>query len=217
MPTRYVLAPSGLNLRRSADPKSEILATLPFGASVFLADGTPGEEFSVDHLPGRMVPALKDTTEGYLFDGYLSHLAPPKPFREGNKWDYLRQFAEDHSDEGVVLHLEQDEFSARQGSLFLPNASMASAFLLGKILFFIPGEYLYPLEQHVTLSTQDAPSKAAQESPYSHVEQFFTWETDPDTEADMLAYYDESEVGGRKITWKPGPEGITIHLESWTH
>ena len=70
--TYYVLAPSGLNLRKEAKANSEKLTNIPYGAQVELITKPEESSMLVDQIPGGMAKVSYEGLIGYAFDGYLS-------------------------------------------------------------------------------------------------------------------------------------------------
>lgn len=73
----FVLAPSGLRLRKAPEQSSSVLATVPYGASVTALSPPDGDRFEVDGIEGIWLKVKFKNQEGYLFDGYLSQLPAP--------------------------------------------------------------------------------------------------------------------------------------------
>ncbi|MDX2285947.1 MAG: SH3 domain-containing protein [Bacteroidia bacterium] len=76
----YIIAPSGLNLRKTPDPKGAVLTKLAYGTAVSVADdGKPDAAFSTEGIGGYWAFVKSGAFSGYLFDGYLTSMpAPPK-------------------------------------------------------------------------------------------------------------------------------------------
>lgn len=70
-----VFAPSGLKLRTSLNRRART-QVVPFGAEVEVVRSTPSTYF-IDWIQGNWSFVRFDSTEGYMFDGYLSLLPSP--------------------------------------------------------------------------------------------------------------------------------------------
>ncbi len=75
----YVLAPSGLTLREAPNRTSRVLEVIPFGESVsiILEDSTEVKTERIDWVKGQWKKVSFEGIEGFVFDGYLSHLPVP--------------------------------------------------------------------------------------------------------------------------------------------
>lgn len=80
--TGYVVA-DNLNMRQSGDATSEVITTIPFGASVSIVANSAA--FSViGGVHGKMVKIKYNGKEGYVFDAYLSPTEPLSLSKEKN-------------------------------------------------------------------------------------------------------------------------------------
>ncbi|MBL8021173.1 MAG: SH3 domain-containing protein [Leptospirales bacterium] len=74
---RYVIAPSGLNLRAQASPASPAVKLLRVGAEVTVVEEQK-EESSWQGLTGRWTKVRFEQTEGWAFGAFLSKQKPPR-------------------------------------------------------------------------------------------------------------------------------------------
>ena len=89
--TLFVWAHSGLNLRESADSKSDIISTIPFGKRVLLDANVQSDEKLIKiidskvikgkrtpsySLKGRMIKVIYNDTAGFVYSGFLSRIDP---------------------------------------------------------------------------------------------------------------------------------------------
>ena len=139
----FVFAPSGLNLRASADANSEKLATVSRGTAVEVLAAPAANDMTVDNLTGGMAKVKVNGQEGYMFSGYLCRA--PFPEEEVSTENYVETargqgfdvyFEETHRDYGGYF---QAEFS-----IVIKGLSMQEAFLLGKSLYRIPKGLNFP-------------------------------------------------------------------------
>ncbi len=164
--TLYVGAGSGLNLRDDVGLAANKLGTVPYGAAVvMLQDPKDGTTFEVEELPGFTISGLwikvrYQGQEGYVFDGYLTRL--PMPPQGSNRQDtYFGDILPKTQEKDVVhrycltesdqpCHLTQyfagpiirSQYffneAAVQGTLWLPAATSAEAYLLMRALYYHP-------------------------------------------------------------------------------
>lgn len=75
----YVTAPSGLTLREAPNRTSRVLEIIPFGESVniILEDSYEVKTERIDWVKGQWIKVYFEGIEGFVFDGYLSHLPVP--------------------------------------------------------------------------------------------------------------------------------------------
>jgi len=156
--TYYVLAPSGLNLRKEAKASSQKLTNIPYGAQVELI--TVPEECSmlVDQIPGGMAYISFDGLTGYAFDGYLSRFPAPEPgmlvetyVEKIRDAGYETLFEEINRDWGGYLQAED--------AFILNGKNFPEAFLIAVQLFEIPPGLLFPLESNDKKVVIENPAK----------------------------------------------------------
>lgn len=93
-----VFAPSGLKLRKTLDRRSRS-EVVPYGASIEVLR-TSRTPYLIDWIQGNWAYVRHDSTEGYMFDGYLSTLKAPaidssvpcKGDYAGLLLDYINQY-----------------------------------------------------------------------------------------------------------------------------
>ena len=74
--TTYVYALSGLNLRTAPETNGQIIKVIPFGDKVEIIEYTEKHQ-QIEWMEGVWVKVQHNGHEGYLFDGFLSHLPLP--------------------------------------------------------------------------------------------------------------------------------------------
>lgn len=72
----YVYASSGLNLRTAPETNGQIIKVIPFGDKVEIIEYTENHQ-QIEWMEGVWVKVQHNGHEGYLFDGFLSHLPLP--------------------------------------------------------------------------------------------------------------------------------------------
>lgn len=72
----YVYASSGLNLRTAPETNGQIIKVIPFGDKVEIIEYTEKSQ-QIEWMEGLWVKVKHNGHEGYLFDGFLSHLPLP--------------------------------------------------------------------------------------------------------------------------------------------
>ncbi|MBE16908.1 MAG: hypothetical protein CL867_11725 [Cytophagaceae bacterium] len=73
----YVNAHSGLSLRTATNLKSKKLMTLPYGAQVTYLSTPANTAMTIEGIQGEMIEVDFQGAKGFVFNGYLSKLAPP--------------------------------------------------------------------------------------------------------------------------------------------
>jgi uncharacterized protein YgiM (DUF1202 family) len=80
---QYVAFSTGLNMRKSASLKAEVLGKIPYGTKlsieVFKKDTVP---VAVEGMTGYWTPITYQGKKGYILDCYLVSIVPPK---KGNR------------------------------------------------------------------------------------------------------------------------------------
>lgn len=74
---RYIIAPSGLNLRAQASPSSSAVQLLRAGTEVIVVEEQK-EEASWQGLTGKWTKVRFEQTEGWAFGAFLSKQKPPR-------------------------------------------------------------------------------------------------------------------------------------------
>lgn len=208
----YVLAPSGLNLRSGPGLQSAIIRKIPYGEPVTPEGQKEGDFLVVDNIKGQMLSVSHKGQAGYLFSGYLSPVPVPD-IRIEYRDSILLAYARSLKKAGIDCQLEITEGDASlHCSLVLPLESYETAFLIGKLLFFIPEEYHFPTQDQEIKSTPEHPSKAAQQSPYDYIEHYFKITRAAGGQIESLAYYNRHEVSNQAVTIRKIAGGF--HIES---
>jgi hypothetical protein len=201
--TYYVLAQSGLNLRKDADPNSAKLELIPLGGKVTLLTPPAAKNMNIDQLTGGMAKVKYGDKTGFVFDGYLSKFPPPKQsinipggYTLENYVDKLRA----SSELGIILEEHKMDYGgiiSTESSIHLPTENWQEAFLIAKLLLNIPPKLLYPKINRAVETIIPNPDKKEQ-----------AWSDEMKVERDKtgqllsIYYYYRSEGGGwgAKIT-----------------
>jgi len=77
--TVYVTAPSGLTLREAPNLNARIIEIIPFGESiqVLIEESLEMDSQRIDWVDGQWIKVNFEGEEGFVFDGFLSHLPVP--------------------------------------------------------------------------------------------------------------------------------------------
>jgi ABC-type Fe3+-hydroxamate transport system substrate-binding protein len=136
--TFYVLASSGLNLRKSADANAEKITLLPKGAKVTLLTPAAAKNMTVDNLKGGMAKVKYGDQTGFVFDGYLSAYPWPADLQRDED-DRTKTYVDQVRDLGKEATLETHEwdhggyFRSEKGIHLFTN-NWQEVFLLAKAM-----------------------------------------------------------------------------------
>lgn len=148
--TFYVLAPSGLNLRKDADPNSAKLDLIPLGGKVTLLTASTAKNLTVDQLSGGMAKVKYGDKTGFVFDGYLSRFPAPKQSINTPGGYTLENYVEKlrENPDASIIHEEHSMdyggISSSESSIYIPSQNWQEAFLIAKLLLNIPPKLLFP-------------------------------------------------------------------------
>ena len=87
----YVAALSGVNLRSTPDPKSEIITLAKYGEKIEVLEKT-NNEFESDGINGKWYKAKSGDKEGFVFSGFLLNFKPPEYLPNGSFEKYLPKY-----------------------------------------------------------------------------------------------------------------------------
>ena len=156
--TYYVMAPSGLKLRSTADPASKPMATMPFGAKVELTKEIIVANMTVDQLKGGMAQIKYNNAQGYAFDGYLSQF-PPIKARENYEVYIDRVRLLGHSLAYETVYRDLDGYLVDEISIEFPTRDWSEAFILAQSIFKLPRSLSFPAEGNALEETIENPEK----------------------------------------------------------
>lgn len=74
----YVLSAAGLNLRDKPSKEGKAITLVPYGATITFIQGT-GSTAIIENIKGSWIEADYRGIKGFIFDGYLTRVTPPKP------------------------------------------------------------------------------------------------------------------------------------------
>lgn len=154
----YVMAASGLSLRKSNTTKSDKLAVMPYGSMVIVKPQTTQTSISVDHIEGVMQAAVFNGLEGYCFSGYLSPY--PMPVKGVSVEDYIEQLKA--KDAAVTYEQKENGPDFHQGYsefIKLPNVNWHEAYYIAQNLFEIPRSLVFPNPSGITSEIIEEPTK----------------------------------------------------------
>lgn len=148
--TFYVLAPSGLNLRKDVDPNSAKLDLIPLGGKVTLLTASTAKNLTVDQLSGGMAKVKYGDKTGFVFDGYLSRFPAPKQSINTPGGYTLENYVEKlrENPDASIIHEEHSMdyggISSSESSIYIPSQNWQEAFLIAKLLLNVPPKLLFP-------------------------------------------------------------------------
>ncbi len=133
----YVNASSGLSLRSGTNLKSKKILVLPYGAQVTYL-GTPQHTaMTLDNISGEMVEVSYQGATGFVFNGYLTALAPPQP-NEGVKEYAKRISTKDHIvNVNTKPHKEGKQYGMTT-TIELPSTTWEETYKITQRLFNLP-------------------------------------------------------------------------------
>lgn len=195
--TFYVLAPSGLNLRKDADPNSAKLDLVPLGGKVTLLAAPATKNLTVDQLSGGMAKVKYGDKVGFVFDGYLSQFPAPKQ-SINTPGDYKLETYVEKLRSGPDVFVAHEEHTMDYGghltsesSIHIRTENWQEAFLIAKLLLNVPPKFLFPKPSKAVETIIPNPDKKAE-----------AWSDEMKVERDKagqlisINYYYRSEGGG---------------------
>jgi len=141
--TRYVIAPSGLSLRKQNSLKSEKILVMPLGSKVHLLEEAPNKTIEVEYIKGGMHKVSYNGLIGYCFSGYLSSLYLPK--KKQTTEEYLYELQKHFSD--IKLESKPTDSDFHEGNIdmySLPASSWHEIFYLIRGIYLLPKSFSYP-------------------------------------------------------------------------
>ncbi|RMB63257.1 hypothetical protein EAX61_02355 [Dokdonia sinensis] len=133
----YINAPSGLSLREGITLRSTKKLTLPYGAQVTQLSAPAHTTMTIDGITGDMVEVDYQGATGFVFNGYLTALAPPL------KNESLKAYAQRVStvEYPITVAQKQNEKGAAYGmttTVSVPAKSWNEAYTIAQHLFELP-------------------------------------------------------------------------------
>lgn len=150
--TFYINAPSGLSLREGITLRSKKKLTLPYGAQVTQLSAPAHTTMTIDGITGDMVEVDYQGATGFVFNGYLTALAPPL------KNESIKAYAKRVSTANYPIKVteKQDEKGAPFGmttTVSVPAKTWNEAYTIAQKLFELPKNL------KLDLSKTNVPSK----------------------------------------------------------
>jgi len=153
----YVIAPSGLSLRKDNNLQSEKLLGMLLGSEVLLLEAAATNEIEVEHIKGGMHKISYNGQTGYAFSGYLSPIHLPKQNQATE--DYLADLKEEFPEVRFKSKANDPDFHEGTTDTFtLPATSWHEAFYIVSAMYQLPKSLGFPNpsgpEQTVTEDTK---------------------------------------------------------------
>tara|TARA_R110001632_G_scaffold50261_4_gene125440 strand:- start:1043 stop:1831 length:789 start_codon:yes stop_codon:yes gene_type:complete len=146
----YVNAASGLSLRASTNLKSKKILTLPYGSQVKHLSAPTHTSMTIEGVSGNMVEVEYQGATGFVFNGYLSDLAPP--LQDESIEDYANRISTDLVPVTVTRKANDKGAAYGQSSTIqLPAKGWNEAYAITKRLFDLPKSL------HLDRSTASSP------------------------------------------------------------
>lgn len=133
----YVNAASGLSLRTSTNLKSKKILTLPYGSQVKHLSDPAHTSMTIEGISGNMVEVEYQGATGFVFNGYLSDLAPP--LQDEAIEAYAKRISTAKAP--ITVTKEANDKGAAYGqstTILLPAKGWNEAYAITKRLFDLP-------------------------------------------------------------------------------
>ena len=147
----YINAPSGLSLREGITLRSTKKLTLPYGAQVTQLSAPAHTTMTIDGITGDMVEVDYQGARGFVFNGYLTSLAPP--LKNESVEAYAQRIST--ADFPITVKKKQDEKGAAFGmttTVDVPAKSWTEAYTIAQQLFELPKSLKLDLSKTTTPS-----------------------------------------------------------------
>jgi hypothetical protein len=139
----YVIAPSGLLLRKEDNLDSEQMGKMPYGASVKVLDRPDNKSITVSGIADHMIQVKYSDITGYAYNGYLTRFKVPQ--QKETPEHYANRIKEDFPKVSASSgNVEKDKTQNTSTQIVIPAGSWSEAFLIAKQLYDIPAEYNFP-------------------------------------------------------------------------
>ena len=136
-PVFYVNATSGLSLRSSTNLRSKKILTLPYGAQVKHLSSPEHTTMTISGITGDMIEVEYQGARGFVFDGYLTQLAPPQ---DGESVEgYAKRIStKDHEVKVSKTKNPKGDTYGMTTRIELPTSNWTEAYRITKELFDLP-------------------------------------------------------------------------------
>ena len=133
----YVNATSGLSLRSGTNLRSKKILTLPYGAQVEHLSSPAHTTMTISGITGNMIEVAYQGAKGFVFDGYLTRLAPPQ---DGESVEgYAKRIStKEHTVNVTKTKNPKGETYGMTTQIELPASSWVEAYSITKELFDLP-------------------------------------------------------------------------------
>lgn len=137
VPLFYVNATSGLSLRSGTNLQSKKILTLPYGAQVIHISSPEHTTMTVGGITGDMIEVEYQGAKGFVFDGYLTRLAPPQ---DGESVDgYAKRIStKENKVKVTTVKSPKGDTYGMTTSIELPTKNWTEAYRITKELFDLP-------------------------------------------------------------------------------
>ncbi len=144
IPVFYVNATSGLSLRSGTNLQSKKILTLPYGAQVTHLSSPEHTTMIVAGITGDMIEVEYQGAKGFVFDGYLTRLAPPQDGESVS--NYAKRISTKENKIKVTKTKNpKGEIYGMTTSIDLPIDNWTEAYRITKELFDLPKSLLLDL------------------------------------------------------------------------
>ncbi|WP_299761923.1 hypothetical protein [uncultured Dokdonia sp.] len=133
----YVNATSGLSLRSGTNLRSKKILTLPYGSQVKHMSSPEHTTMTIAGITGDMIEVEYQGARGFVFDGYLTRLAPPQ---DGESVEgYAKRIStKDHAVKVSKVKNPKGEAFGITTRIELPASNWTEAYRITKELFDLP-------------------------------------------------------------------------------
>lgn len=133
----YVNATSGLSLRSGTNLRSKKILTLPYGSQVKHLSSPEHTTMIVSGVTGDMIEVEYQGARGFVFDGYLTELAPPQ---DGESVEgYAKRIStKDHVVKVSKTKNPKGDTYGMTTRIELPTSNWTEAYRITKELFDLP-------------------------------------------------------------------------------
>jgi len=133
----YVNATSGLSLRSGTNLRSKKILTLPYGSQVKHMSSPEHTTMTIAGITGDMIEVEYQGARGFVFDGYLTRLAPPQ---DGESVEgYAKRIStKDHTVKVSKVKNPKGEAFGITTRIELPASNWTEAYRITKELFDLP-------------------------------------------------------------------------------
>lgn len=140
--TLYVIAPSGLILRETADLDGKRIDKMAYGTKVDILSDQNINNLEVANIPGTMLKVKYRGTIGFAYSGYLTQFSAPQNGENANQ--YAQRLKTDFPSVNFTTDTKSTEGKTSKLILNLPARSWSEAYLIAKQLYNFPSTFDFP-------------------------------------------------------------------------